>query len=435
MTDAGMVILLGLAAAALVTAPSLLRVRRVDAATAEADRDARRLGLREPASLHPVIDTDRCIGVGSCMRACPEERVIGMRNGQAYVTMPGRCVGHGACERACPVGAIRLVFGTSERGVDLPLVSEDFETNVPGLFVVGELGGMGLIKNAFEQGRQCIERIVARRDRVEHGLDLVIVGCGPAGLSATLAAHRAGLKAVTLEREDVGGSILHYPRKKLVVTEPFVVPGFGRLSGGQTKEELVELWTRTLADEGLNIHSRESVTAIERADDGWFRVVSDQDSYVARRVVLAIGRRGKPQTLDVPGERLTKVHYSLRESETFRGDKVLVVGGGDAAIEAALDLADQPGTAVTLCHRRRELSGVTSENALRLRDAVGGGQVRRLPSTRVESIHPYHVDVRSEASGLLRLPNDFVFVLAGGVMPTEFLRSCGIEVVTKYGEA
>ena len=434
MTDGTLIWALGVAGAALVTAPAIRRLREQEAESDAAADAAEQFGLSEPASLHPVVDTDSCIGIGSCMRACPEERVIGMRNGQAFVAMPGRCIGHGACEQACPTKAIRLVFGTAERGVDLPRVSEHFETNVPGLYVVGELGGMGLIRNAFEQGRQCVEGIAARRDPATRGLDLVIVGCGPAGLSSTLAAHRAGLRAVTLEREDVGGAVRHYPRKKLVMTGEVMIPGFGRLRTGQTKEQLVAQWTRTLEDEGLSVHSGETVVAVEQLPAGGFLVRSDQDEYRAKRVILAIGRRGLPRKLEVRGEGLPKVHYFVREPEAFRGDKVLVVGGGDSAVEAALELSDQPGTTVVLSHRREHLTGVTGENLVQLEDARAGGQVRVLPNTRVESIHPYHVELASRDRGLIRLPNDHVFVFAGGEMPTEFLKACGIELVTKYGE-
>ena len=156
--------------------------------------------MAEPQSLHPVIDPLRCIGSGSCARACPEE-AIGIINGKAVLTNGAACIGHGACLTACPVEAIKLVFGTEKRGVDIPNVRPNFETNVPGIFIAGELGGMGLIRKAAEQGRQAINSIRARKVDAAADYDVVIVGGGPAGISAgprgdrarlALQAHRAG---------------------------------------------------------------------------------------------------------------------------------------------------------------------------------------------------------------------------------------------------
>jgi len=143
----------------LITAvPMLLRLRHKERQTEEAHVEALRYGLHEPASLHPVVDPDRCIGISNCVPVCPEG-VLGIRAGQAVAVQAARCIGHGLCERVCPMEAIQLVFGTEKRGVDLPRVKGNFETNVEGLYIVGELGGMGLVANAFDQGRQCVEGI------------------------------------------------------------------------------------------------------------------------------------------------------------------------------------------------------------------------------------------------------------------------------------
>ena len=149
-------------------------------------------GLTEPASLHPVIDRNRCLGCASCVKACPEHGhgVLGVIHGKAHLVNPTHCIGHGACKKACPFDAIELVFGTEKRGVDIPHVGQDFQTNVPGIFIAGELGGMGLIRNAVTQGVMAVDSIskldgIGRKDQ----LDLVVVGAGPAGIGASLAAR------------------------------------------------------------------------------------------------------------------------------------------------------------------------------------------------------------------------------------------------------
>ena len=229
--------------------------------------------------------------------------MLGFRDGQAVAVSPAKCVGHGLCERACPVDAIQLVFGTATRGVHIPRVRENFETNVSGIYVVGELGGMGLIRNAFEQGRQCVEGIgrESTASRPER-LDAVVVGCGPAGLSASLHLKRLGLRFLTVEKEDVGGTVRHYPRKKLVMTEPVKVPGFGRIGAREIrKESLIDTWVRIVEEADLPIRIRETVHAVERHGERAFTVVTDQGRYETARVILAIGRRGVPRKLGVPG--------------------------------------------------------------------------------------------------------------------------------------
>ena len=136
----------------------------------------------EPATLHPLIDYNKCLGCGTCVTACPEGDVLGIINDKAFLVTPSHCIGHGACKSACPQDAITLVFGTARRGVDIPVVKPNFETNVPGIFIAGELGGMGLIRNAIEQGRQAMEYVI-KKPGVGQGnaLDVVIVGAGPAG--------------------------------------------------------------------------------------------------------------------------------------------------------------------------------------------------------------------------------------------------------------
>jgi thioredoxin reductase (NADPH) len=431
---------IGIGLSLLAVAPFLLHQRAKERKTIEAEERARAHGLDEPASLHPVVDAERCIGTGSCLAACPEQDILGLRSGQAVAVSPANCIGHGLCERSCPVEAIQLVFGTEKRGVDIPRVRADFQTNVPGIYVVGELGGMGLIRNAFEQGSQCVEGIArGRNGRREDLLDVVIVGCGPAGLSAALTAQARGLRMAVLEREEVGGTVRHYPRKKLVMTEPLKIPGVGKVGAKEIlKEDLIGIWEGAVEEAGLEVETGVTVKGVERLPDGGFRVVSDAGEHFTQRVILAIGRRGVPRKLGIPGEDLPNVAYSLREPEAYQGDRVLVVGGGDSAVEAALALSEQPGNEVRISYRRDRFSRIKPKNRDRILSAEERGQVALLWSTEV-------VENRKGAALLLpaspqveedpmALPNDHLFVFAGGELPTPFLERCGIQIDTKFGE-
>lgn len=395
-------------------------------------------GLNEPASLHPLIDPLQCIGCGSCIKACPEQpthHVLGLIDGKAQLVSPTDCIGHGACRVACPVGAIQLVFGTATRGVDLPRVTPWFETNVPGIFVAGELGGMGLIRNAVEQGRQAVEQIHQRCARGAGELDLVIVGAGPAGFAASLAALERGLRFVTLEQESLGGCVFQYPRGKIVMTQPAKLPLVGEVKLRTTsKEELLELWHGIEQRFGLALNYGERVDRIERAGDS-FRVQSSKREYQAPTVLLAIGRRGTPRKLGVPGEELPKVVYRLIEPEQYAGQHVLVVGGGDSALEAAASIAEAGGGGrTTLSYRGEAFSRAKQQNRERVVAAEREGLLRVLLASQLQAIERDCIRLVHRGS-TQELANDAVIVNAGGVLPTQFLRSVGVEIDTKFGTA
>ncbi len=396
---------------------------------------ARSAGLTEPASLHPVIDATRCVGCGSCVSACPEGNVIGLIDRKAALINPTHCIGHGACRSACPMEAITLVFGTETRGVDIPLVGPDFQTNVPGVFIAGELGGMGLIRNAIEQGRQALEAIrrlggIGAGDR----LDVVIVGAGPAGIAASLGALQHKLRFVTVEQESLGGTVAHFPRGKLVMTAPATLPLIGTVRFKETtKEALLEFWEEVVARTGLKIRYQERVEEILAQDDA-FLVKTNRDSYRTRAVLLAIGRRGTPRKLGVPGEELDKVVYRLIDPEQYRGRQVLVVGGGDSALEAAASIAEQPGTQVTLSYRSEAFSRAKEKNRARIAAAEHGGRLRVIFKSTVQEIRPRQVILDHEGERI-ELANDAVIVSAGGELPTPFLKRIGIQVDTKHGTA
>jgi len=399
-----------------------------------ARRDAAiKAGLTEPSSLHPVINPNRCIGCSLCVSACPENFVLGVISGKSELIEPSRCIGHGACMAACPVDAITLVFGTERRGVDIPMVSPDFETNVPGVFIAGELGGMGLIRNAVTQGRQAVERI-AKYDGVGRGkgLDLVIVGAGPAGFAATLTAKHQGLRFVTVEQDTLGGTVAHYPRGKLVMTAPMDLPLVGKAHFTETtKEALLDFWQAAERATGVEINYQERVEEIMRGDTG-FVVQTDRNSYSARCVLLAIGRRGTPRKLGVPGEHLPKVVYRLIDAEQYRGKNVLVVGGGDSALEAAVGIAEEQDTTVTLSYRGENFARAKVKNRERVEQSVAAGQLNLLLSSNVQEIAEAHVHIAHQ-DRLVEIPNEAVIVAAGGILPTPFLQKIGIEVETKYG--
>jgi putative YpdA family bacillithiol system oxidoreductase len=335
---------------------------------------------------------------------------------------------------ACPVDAITLVFGTAKRGVDIPHVRENFETNIDGVYIAGELGGMGLIRNAVTQGKQAMDDIASRsknRDASVH--DVVVVGAGPAGLSATLQAEKSGLRFVTVDQGDIGGTVLTYPRQKLVMTQPMEIPVYGKYSKRTIqKEELLDLWRDVIDRTGVEIRTEERLVEIVRPN-GYFEVTTTRDRYTTRNVLLAIGRRGTPRKLDVPGENASKVTYQLLDPGQYQNKKLLVIGGGDSAVEAALALADENGAEVTLSYRNEAFSRVKEDNLERINHAIETGAVNMLFESRVTRITGTSVTLNHREEEL-DIPNDFVFVLIGGELPTPLLERIGIQIETKFGE-
>jgi len=394
-------------------------------------------GLTEPPTLHPEIDPTKCIGCTNCVAACPEQgahQVLGMIRKKAHLVGPTNCIGHGACKTVCPADAIKLVFGTATRGVDIPLVQPDFQTNVPGVFIAGELGGMGLIRNAVEQGRQAMESI---RKLVEtphqNKLDIVIVGAGPAGLCATLAATEAQLSYATVEQEELGGTVAHFPRRKLVMTQPAVLPIVGEMRFKEVqKETLIDYWREIEQKTGIRVNYNENVQTVEPSPGGGFVVRTSKREYSTRAVLLAVGRRGTPRKLGVPGEESGKVVYRVIDPAQHRNQDVLVVGGGDSALEAATSIAAEPGTTVTLSYRSGAFSRAKPKNRDLVDQMVSAGRLRVLFNSNVKAIREGVVEVAVE-DAMEDIPNDAVVVSAGGILPSAFLRTIGIHVETKWG--
>jgi thioredoxin reductase/NAD-dependent dihydropyrimidine dehydrogenase PreA subunit len=398
-------------------------------------KKAKEEGLYEPVSLHPVVDVNTCIGTGACVAACPEKDILGIRNGKATVINASQCIGHGACFHACPTQAISLRIGTEKRGVDLPHINQNFETNVPGIFIAGELGGMGLIKNASEQGKQAVENIAKSiKNNHKASYDLIIIGAGPAGITGSLAAKKHGLKFLLLEQDTLGGTVYTFPRKKIVMTSPMDLPLYGKIKLYETtKAQLLDLWQTVLKKNSIIINENSRVESIV-SEDGILKVATiKEEQFTAAAVLLAIGRRGTPRKLNVPGEMKEKVAYRLLEPGEISGKHIVVVGGGDSAVESALLLADQ--NHVILSYRNEVFNRIKPQNSMALNKAVANGKLEVRMSSNVISIEDEKITLAIGKDGkTIDLRNDLVYIFAGGELPTQFLEKAGINITKKFGE-
>jgi thioredoxin reductase len=416
---------------AAIVLPYFVQFRRRNRRDGARKAEAERLGTDKAVAQYPFVDPALCIGCGACVDACPEYDVLGVVGGTATVINGMRCVGHGACERACPVGAIEVGLGDVKSRADIPVTDGWHETSVPGLFVVGELGGLALIRNAVSEGTRAVERIAQRQGGPGRGdgvLDLAVVGAGPAGLSAALAAVERRLTHVVLEQEtSLGGTVLHYPRRKLVLVQQVDLPLGGRLKEAEYgKEEILDLMQRLIVAASLEIRFGERVQSVTRGSDGIFEAGTTKGSYRARSLILALGRRGSPRKLGVPGEELPKVMYKLMDADSYQGQALLIVGGGDSAVEAAIGLSRDGRNDVTLSYRRERIVRIKRANEERLAPLIRANRLRLLLPSEVEAIHERVVSLRA-GGGNVELPNDYVFVFAGGEAPLPLLRRAGVR--------
>ena len=393
---------------------------------------AKEEGLFEPVSLHPRIDLNTCIKSGACVEACPEKDILGILNGGGTLINASNCVGHGACFHACPVEAISLVIGTEQRGVELPHVNENYESNVEGIYIAGELGGMGLIKNCVEQGQMAMENIAKLGLKsVENVYDVLIIGAGPAGISASLTAKQHGLNFITLEQDSVGGTVFNFPRAKIVMTAPMPLPLYGKVKLYDTsKDELLSIWQDALTKNNISITEHTKVESIQ-PEGSYFRVFTNTGKeYLTQTVLLAIGRRGTPRKLGIPGEEMQKVAYRLLEPERIVGKKVVVVGGGDSAIESALLLCEQ--NQVILSYRRDAFSRLKVKNRENITRAMEEQKLQVIFNSNLLEIQEDKVIMKIGDDMTKTIENDLVYIFAGGELPTQFLKKVGVEITKRF---
>jgi thioredoxin reductase (NADPH) len=429
--------LIGLLIAVTVTFLFVRRYLKKLAAQEVLAREAAHKGSMRsdgPQSQHPHIDTTNCIGCATCTTVCPEGDVLAMLAGQAVIVNGYKCIGHSLCADACPVGAITMVMASPSMGADMPQLTPEFETSVSNMFIVGELGGLALIKNAINQGRDCIDIITARIAEVRNGgsspdvLDTVIVGAGPGGISASLRAIERKLNYLTLDEGEIGGTVSKYPRQKLVLTSPVELPIYGKFKKTElSKENLLAIWNEVLSRADFKFRSGEKVEEIKKGEDGIFTIVTTNGQYRACTVVLAIGKGGSPRKLGVKGEELPKVMYRLIEADHYVNKNILVVGGGDSAVEAAMGLAHQVGNKVTLSYRKECFTRLKDRNEKRMEENIQKGNIRVLFNSSPVEFTPTAaiLDVAGEVQ---ELHNDFVWIFAGGEPPTAFLKKLGVQV-------
>ncbi len=391
----------------------------------------------EPTTLHPEVDPALCAGCGACTRVCPEGDILSMINHKAVLVSPTKCVGHGECERACPFSAIKLVFGTKTRGLDIPRLNSNYETNVPGLYIAGELGGMGLIRNAVKQG------VLATQDAIQKlklnmklQYDVIIVGAGPAGLAAALVCVANKKNYLCIEQNSFGGTVYNFPRQKIVMTQPAVLPIVGEMKFEKnkvSKEQLLGYWEEVRKKAGIKINEKTSFLGLEKFEDG-FKIKTNKGDFTSQKVMLAMGVRGSPRRLGLANEDLPKVTYNLIDPEQYQSSDVFVVGGGNAGVECAQYLANPKlKNRVILSVRGQDFDRCNDENKRIILHMAKQSQIQILYQSSVAEIHTKRLVIKVKEE-LQTIPNQYLFVFAGAEMPHKFLMGLGIQIEKKFGE-
>ncbi len=421
-----------------------------------------------PSYPHPVVITERCIGCHACVDACPHD-VLAIVGGVATPVARDQCMEDTACQVECPVNPKAcIVVNTTKRIPPRKVPNRDarFMTNVPGCFIIGDVSGTPLIKNATNEGADCVHFI---RDELRNGappepkadVEVAIVGVGPAGLSAAITAERLGLSYAAIEQDTVLATIEAYPANKYVFFKPETMEPRGGVrpeGAGAQREAILAEWTRALAQAGVRVNESESCKSVKRAEDGDYFVVQTERglekkrvTYNARRVVLALGNRGTPMKLRVPGEesKVTrdgraedKVKYKLADPEAYRRKRLVVVGAGNSAIEAAVDLVatrqgdritfrpDSEINDVTLVIRSDMKNDLKFGNKLQVYDCIDEGKIKVFFGTSIKEIRDEEVVLMNARTEEVKatIPNDFIFAMIGGDRPTKFLEAIGIKI-------
>ena len=427
------IFVLGFVAPAMVVLRRRVARQAKDHATLQENRLDNNVPVR---SIHPIIDPEICIGSLSCVQACPVGDILGLVADKAQLMEPSKCIGHGRCAVDCPVDAIKLVYGTLERGIDLPNTDESFESARRGVYLIGEIVGMGLIRNCFVQGLELADNLAEHTyTHDENKTDVLIVGSGPAGLACAIGASNLGLNYRLIEQGTLGGTVAHFPRNKIVMVDDFKIPGHGKIRRGSlSKEDLLKIFKSLTNEFQIPIEEHTRVTGIN-GHDGKFEVITTRGTFLASKVVLAIGRRGNPRKLDVDGEELEKVMYGLRESEPYNDRSVLIVGGGDSAIEAACQLADESSAQISISYRKSRFQTCRPENRNKIESHITTGRIQALMDTSVAQISADSVTIACNDTGdKEEVQNDYLFVCIGGELPTKFLNDAQISVESFHSE-
>jgi thioredoxin reductase/NAD-dependent dihydropyrimidine dehydrogenase PreA subunit len=404
--------------------------------------------MNEPLTLHPEINSDLCGGCGGCTKACPEGDILQLINNKAVLVSPTKCVGHGECEKSCPFGAINLVFGTKTRGMKIPQINGNFESNIPGLYIAGELGGMGLIRNAIKQGALAaedaiskIQQDIADQASFEAEYDLLIVGGGPAGLAAGLVAIKENMSYIILEQNSFGGTVFNYPRQKIVMSHPAELPITGIMKfpkNTASKEMLLDYWYKIRDRTGLKVTEKCRFEGLKKLQNGNFEVKSAKGVINSKKVVLAMGVRGSPRKLGLANEDLSKVMYNLMDPQEYFEKCIMIVGGGNAAVEAAQSLAmSSLNNTVHLLVREDSLDRCNEENQRKILEMKALGLLKIWYKSTIHEISRASVLVKNDyinQNKIVKLPNDYLFIFAGAEVPFEFLQNLGIKIDKKFGE-
>ena len=391
-----------------------------------------------PRILVHDINDDRCTGCDACVAVCPTN-VLDLVANKSRVLRFEDCIQCEACMFACPTEAL-VMFpeGSVPPPLKVPEVDDNFQTVVPGQYLIGEVAGKPLVKNAANLGRAVVEHMLVtglRGGAIGQGdstVDVAIVGSGPGGLSAALTCIQRGLSYVVLEKEQlIASTIARYPKGKLVMAEPYDTQNLSLLPVfDSNKEQLIPIWQELIQRVQLRINQGESVEQIVKAQDGNFEIRSTVNTYRAQRVVLSIGTRGKPRTLQVQGENLPKVFNLLEDPDEWRGRSVLVVGGGDSACEAALALADS-GARVMISYRGKGFNRAAPKNKQAIEAYAAEGRIKAKLGSQVLAFDGESVTMALGDGSQKRYPNDAAFVLIGADPPIQWLEKMGIRFVER----
>lgn len=460
--------------------------------------DLAKIKAEGPSYPHPVVDPVLCIGCHACVDACPHD-VLAIVNGVSTPIARDQCMEDTGCTVECPTSpkACIVINGTKKIPPrKVPNRNQRLMTNVPGVYMIGDVSGVPLIKNALNEGAQVIDYVVEDLRNQGAGkaeYDVAIIGVGPAGLSAAALAKQRGLRYVALEQDKIVSTIQNYPAGKYVFFKPDTVDAKGGVpleGAGDQKEVILGWWTKSMMEHGIQVSEDESCKDI-KLEDGAFRIVTEKgklkekSAYTARAVILAIGNRGTPMKLRVPGEEITmmiqpgpivakhcpqcgqartgkqlfcvscgqklpvrtpgsmqdsKVKYKLSDPDDYESKKCIIVGAGNSSIESAVALTGfkRKGDEITFTRNNEVVLIVRSDfkgdlklgNKMDVYDCMDAGKITVYFRTEIKEITEDEVvliDVGTKEEKA-RLANDYVFALIGGEKPTKFLEGIGVKI-------